>query len=577
MSNRPPYRGDSRKLVLAMDVGTTYSGVSYAILDPGRPPVIESVTRYPGKEGVVGDHKIPTVILYGPNGDVRAVGAEAEHASMLEKMDAEHLIRAEWFKLHLRPKHLQSPQIINNIPPLPLGKSVVTVFADFLRYLFECAKTFITESHLSGASVWGSQKDIILTHPNGWEGPQQALMRQAAIEAGMIPDTQEGRDSIQFVTEGEASLHFCVSHGLVPKDLKSDAAVLVVDAGGGTVDISGYKKKSDDSFVFEEAAAPQCHLHGSIFVTQHAKLFLKDYLRDSKYSEAVDDIARCFDKTTKLGFRDPGVPAFIKFGTIKDRDPNFNIKSGQLRLEGTEVARFYEPSITCISRSIAEAKYHRQIKCAFLVGGFAANDWLFTCLKDKFQQYNISIMRPDHHSSKAVADGAVSYYLDHHVRARVSKYIYGIQACIPFDATNPQHVQRLSTRIIFPNGLVGIPGAFDTILPKDTEVSETQEFRSSYSRYAKSRDALFGSQLTSQVYCYRGTVEKPQWMSDGSPQDWSVACSVVVDAASIDGIIEQGSRNGQVYFTVSFDVILLFGLTELKAQICWEESGQEKR
>ena len=45
MPERQPYQGPARKLVLAFDVGTTYSGVSYSILDPGEPPVVCGVTR----------------------------------------------------------------------------------------------------------------------------------------------------------------------------------------------------------------------------------------------------------------------------------------------------------------------------------------------------------------------------------------------------------------------------------------------------------------------------------------------------------------------------------------------------
>lgn len=46
MAARQPYNGPSRSLVLAFDVGTTYSGVSYAVLDPGEAPRIQTVTRY---------------------------------------------------------------------------------------------------------------------------------------------------------------------------------------------------------------------------------------------------------------------------------------------------------------------------------------------------------------------------------------------------------------------------------------------------------------------------------------------------------------------------------------------------
>lgn len=38
--------GSTRALVIALDVGTTFSGVSYAILEPGEVPKIHGVTRY---------------------------------------------------------------------------------------------------------------------------------------------------------------------------------------------------------------------------------------------------------------------------------------------------------------------------------------------------------------------------------------------------------------------------------------------------------------------------------------------------------------------------------------------------
>ena len=40
-----PYKGPGRTLVLAFDVGTTYSGISFCVLDPGTVPKIVSVTR----------------------------------------------------------------------------------------------------------------------------------------------------------------------------------------------------------------------------------------------------------------------------------------------------------------------------------------------------------------------------------------------------------------------------------------------------------------------------------------------------------------------------------------------------
>jgi len=45
-TTRKPYTGHKKAVVIALDVGTTFSGASYAILDPGEIPKIYEVTRY---------------------------------------------------------------------------------------------------------------------------------------------------------------------------------------------------------------------------------------------------------------------------------------------------------------------------------------------------------------------------------------------------------------------------------------------------------------------------------------------------------------------------------------------------
>ena len=46
MTRSKPYQGSQRKLVLAFDVGTTYSRISYCILYPGEFALINPVTKY---------------------------------------------------------------------------------------------------------------------------------------------------------------------------------------------------------------------------------------------------------------------------------------------------------------------------------------------------------------------------------------------------------------------------------------------------------------------------------------------------------------------------------------------------
>ena len=129
------------------------------------------------------------------------------------------------FKLHLRSKVGSGKNVGKDIPPLPLNKTVVEVFADFLVYLFHCAEDYVKETHANGPTFWASIKkdiDFVLSHPNGWEGTQQQEMRKAAVLAKLIPDTANGHSRLSFVTEGEASLHFSVQNGLPPGAMKVD-------------------------------------------------------------------------------------------------------------------------------------------------------------------------------------------------------------------------------------------------------------------------------------------------------------------------------------------------------------------
>ena len=140
-----------------------------------------------------------------------------------ETATEEMWIKTERFKLHLCPKSEAFQQDANEISPLPLNKGITEVLGDFLKYLFECASSYIQENHTNGSDLWASMKkdiDYVFPHPNGWEGIQRTQMRQAAVQAALIPDTTKGHARISFVTEGEAILHFSIKNGLPSTAMK---------------------------------------------------------------------------------------------------------------------------------------------------------------------------------------------------------------------------------------------------------------------------------------------------------------------------------------------------------------------
>ena len=67
--------------------------------------------------------------------------------------------------------------------------------------------------------------------------------------------------------------------------------------------------------------------------------------------------------------------------------------------------------------------------------------------------------------NKAVADGAVSFCIDHYVTARVSKFAFGTDCIDYYDANNPEHTSRSHMKFIDLSGDVMLRGLFTTILP----------------------------------------------------------------------------------------------------------------
>jgi hypothetical protein len=123
------------------------------------------------------------------------------------------------FKLYLRPTHL--PLIDGlNLPPLPAGKTVDDVFADFLTFVKDQVQGYITKGFAEGARIWAALSptmEVVLTTPNGWELEQQQRMRAAAQQAGLI--SLGGGKRVRFVTEAEAIISTEVVYRLDTHDM----------------------------------------------------------------------------------------------------------------------------------------------------------------------------------------------------------------------------------------------------------------------------------------------------------------------------------------------------------------------
>ncbi|KAJ3575399.1 hypothetical protein NP233_g1121 [Leucocoprinus birnbaumii] len=557
MSTSISYAGTEHKLVIAFDVGTTYSGISYSILDPGREPEVKPVTRFPSRAKVGGDAKVPSVIYYDSDGIPQAIGAETEREGLEAIAEESQWVKTEWFKLHLRPRTRATETLGDEIPPLPQNKSAVDVFADFLRYLNKCARAYIEETHIEGHSLLSSGKvEFILSHPNSWEGAQQTLMRSAAIQAGLIPNTVKDRARVSFISEGEASLNFCIDKNLMNESIQQGNGVIIVDAGGGTIDVSTYARKDGSRNEYDEIAATQSYFNGSIFVTRAAAKYLQELLRGTRFQDDIRFMTDKFDKGTKLGFRDASDPQYIKFGRVSERDPSLNIRSGTLRLEGGLVAGFFEPSIEAIVNAAVSQRElsSKPVSTVFLVGGFSASDYLFWQVTKRLEPLGFAVYRPDAHLNKAVPDGAIISSLRSTVRTRVARYSFGVRSTVKYNAKIPEHRNR-----------------YDKCVEFGTRVSGKGEFRRSFFQDAVKKSQL-GKQNKTTITVYRGPLSPPPTFIDEDPDNFREVFRVHADLTqAIKGLKKVKGSQGK-YFRIVYDIVILFGATEFKAQYAWYEN-----
>jgi len=212
---------------------------------------------------------------------------------------------------------------------------------------------------------------------------------------------------------------------------------------------------------------------------------------------------------------------------------------------------------------------------AFLVGGFATNLWVSKQLERQLLDLGFQFCKPsDTHSNKAVAIGAISYYIDRFVTTRILKFTYGVPCVVAYSSFNIDHLRRAQKAYIDAAGDKCVPGHFVTMLSRGTRVTEDREIRHSFRAVTEDTPA---QHALPKIVKYTGTQLSPKW-EDKEPDKFETLCHVNVDISTAPHTSKR-TTDGKMSYQRNYDVILLVGLTELKAQVSWTDSksGKEER
>ncbi|CAG0912775.1 unnamed protein product [Notodromas monacha] len=260
LRNPPPEKRaaeSSHFVIVAVDFGTTYSG--YAFCFTHKPSDIHVMRKWPGDPDL-SNQKTRTALLLKPNGDFDSFGFVArDRYHDLKPNEASRYFFFEKFKMILH--HDMSLSRDTEIMAVN-GKTLpaAVVFRHALQFFRDHALAEIGEG--CGLDAGLNEEDVrwVLTVPAIWRQPAKQLMREAAYKAGMASADQPQR--LLIALEPEAAAIYCRKlkfwdlkdrspamsthtwHGntcfteYVIKELEKGTTYMVVDCGGGTVDIT---------------------------------------------------------------------------------------------------------------------------------------------------------------------------------------------------------------------------------------------------------------------------------------------------------------------------------------------------
>ncbi|QRV92561.1 heat shock protein 70 kDa 12B [Ceratobasidium sp. AG-Ba] len=550
------------KIVLGIDIGTTQSGVAFTYLQEGVEKSIHRVVQWPGQESQNQQSKIPSMLWYDANNRAVSIGAEALTPQAEEDAEDHHWRPAKHFKLHLHPEELIARHGLE-INELPGGVEISQVYTDFLRYLLQHTRTYFEDHILDGKHIWETYQpkmEVVLAHPNGWGIREQYVLRSATVAAGFV-DGKDADSRIHFVSEAEASVHFCIYHTNLGSQLKTGVTFAVCDAGGSTVDTTVYSVETTAPLRLAETRASACVQAGAIFVDAAAKSYLKEVLKNAGISpedveEYVSRGVKDFESNAKRAFRDATAGDLsIAIAGTRFNNPSIRAWRGRMNVPGDAVKQLFDFCLDQIIGSVESQLESTVASYILLVGGFGESLYLREQLKARFEPIGCQITTTNDATSKAVADGALVWFCSSNVTKRAPRFSYGIEIFIPYDSSVQAHKRRKT--IFWPSGQFARGGWSQIVSKGDPIDCNTVIRRPYYREYSSPNPDLTRFKEVIWSYSLPGL---PDWMR-------------FKPGSLMPGFKSHKTTGGSSYWSLSFNVCIHFGRTELEAFLEWTENG----
>lgn len=468
MADMEQEASSNRLLVAAIDFGTTYSGYAFSfrhdyMMDPLK---INTNTAWASGGRGMQSWKTPTTVLLKSDQSFDSFGYDAEdkYCELAENDEHHDWYYFKRFKMLLHNKlGLKRDMLI----PEAMGKEMPA------KTIFTIAIRFITNHLLNSIRSRGIEfydTDIlwVLTVPAIWNEPAKQFMREAAEDAGIK------KGQLRLALEPEAASVYCKTIPMERQQCGEGQAVtlgpfspetryLVLDLGGGTVDVTVHEVKANGTLKEIHKASGGAWggtrvdaSYFELFSQLFGRTLMEEFKKENKYEHL--DMERDFetkkrkvvDENTRVNLHvSAALTEFIKDKlNLSPQDVVNNAGMGdkltfrrdRVTFQGHVIKEMFEPSIRSIIQHVKEVisspKVQRLDKI-LMVGGFSECALVRKEIEGNFP--DIQVCAPDE-PGLAVLKGAVIFgHSPEEISSRIMRYTYGVAALGTFiEAHHPE-------------------------------------------------------------------------------------------------------------------------------------------
>ncbi|EFC46699.1 predicted protein [Naegleria gruberi] len=299
-------------------------------------------------------------------------------------------------------KEISIPEIV--ISNDGTTKSLLDVMADYLSMLFT---DFIMKSLKNNdSSVKKTDVRWCITVPANYSEHQKSLMRKVACKAKIIDKENCDESDLIIISEPDAATMFCMKHKAKSKPLTNGETFMVVDAGGGTVDVSCHMLENGK---LKELAVQKAELCGSTFIDREFIKILE---------ENCDNFKEFTEKNPETLVKILSIWEDVKRGTLtvdkkltfdtspmfKKAKPNSSIyksRSTKIALTDEQMKRIFDSQVSKalklideVYRDYEEDYPSRKMDHLFIVGGLGDNGYFQNRIKERFEKKFKEILIP---------------------------------------------------------------------------------------------------------------------------------------------------------------------------------------